>query len=106
MILEPEAARGWPSAIAPPFVLVLARSRPSSFSTERNWAAKASFTYRYNIIVRTTFGLLPIFRGGGWLGLPLRFLSCTSLSQVHSSLGHYVLNFAAWGSKIESFVNY
>jgi len=44
VILDPEAPRGWPNAIAPPLTLVFWRSRPSSFSTERYWAAKASFT--------------------------------------------------------------
>ena len=42
---EPEAANGWPRAIAPPLTLVLFRSSPASFSTERNWAAKASLTW-------------------------------------------------------------
>ena len=39
-----QPCRGWPSAIVPPLTLVLSRSSPNSFSTERNWAAKASFT--------------------------------------------------------------
>mmetsp|Transcript_16556 Transcript_16556/g.52805 ORF Transcript_16556/g.52805 Transcript_16556/m.52805 type:complete len:322 (+) Transcript_16556:61-1026(+) len=38
----PEAPSGCPSAIAPPLLLVIARSRPSSFSQARYWAAKAS----------------------------------------------------------------
>mmetsp|Transcript_12643 Transcript_12643/g.19425 ORF Transcript_12643/g.19425 Transcript_12643/m.19425 type:complete len:207 (-) Transcript_12643:625-1245(-) len=38
----PEAPSGWPSAMAPPLLLATARSRPSSFSQARYWAAKAS----------------------------------------------------------------
>ena len=45
MIREPDAPRGCPRAMAPPLVFVLSRMRPSSFSTERYWAANASFTW-------------------------------------------------------------
>ena len=38
----PEAPIGWPMAMAPPLTFTLAGSRPSSFSTHRLWAAKAS----------------------------------------------------------------
>lgn len=44
VILEPDAAKGWPKAMAPPLVLVFSRASPTSFSTDRNWAANASFT--------------------------------------------------------------
>eukprot|EP00731_Ephydatia_muelleri_P036969 Em0366g4a len=35
---DPEAASGWPKAMAPPLTLVLALSSPRSFSTARYWA--------------------------------------------------------------------
>ncbi len=38
----PVMPSGWPSAIAPPFTLTFSRSSPSSFSTDRYCAAKAS----------------------------------------------------------------
>ena len=38
----PVAPSGWPSAMAPPFTFTRSRSSPSSFSTARYWAAKAS----------------------------------------------------------------
>ena len=38
----PEAPMGWPMAMAPPLTLTLAGSRPSSLTTHRLWAAKAS----------------------------------------------------------------
>mmetsp|Transcript_4605 Transcript_4605/g.15448 ORF Transcript_4605/g.15448 Transcript_4605/m.15448 type:complete len:210 (+) Transcript_4605:41-670(+) len=40
----PEAPRGCPRAMAPPFTLKRSRSTPSSFSTESTCPAKASFT--------------------------------------------------------------
>lgn len=40
---QPEAPIGWPRAIAPPFMLVLFVSNPSSLMTAMDWAAKASF---------------------------------------------------------------
>ncbi len=40
----PEAASGWPTAMAPPSTLLVSRERPSSFSTARYCGAKASFT--------------------------------------------------------------
>jgi hypothetical protein len=40
----PEAPRGWPRAMAPPFDVGLPRVRPSSFCTARNCGAKASLT--------------------------------------------------------------
>src|SRR6266702_3029126 len=40
----PLAARGWPTAMAPPSTFVRSRGSPSSFSTARYCGAKASFT--------------------------------------------------------------
>src|SRR6266851_387209 len=40
----PDAASGWPTAMAPPSTLVRSRGRPSSFSTARYCGANASFT--------------------------------------------------------------
>ena len=40
----PEAPRGCPMAMAPPFTLHFSGSRPSALDTARYWAANASFT--------------------------------------------------------------
>lgn len=46
VILDPDPPNGWPKAMAPPFTLVLLRSRSKLFSTAKYWGAKASFTLK------------------------------------------------------------
>ena len=38
----PDAPMGWPMAMAPPLTFTFAGSRPNSFTTQSDWAAKAS----------------------------------------------------------------
>lgn len=45
VIRVPEAPRGCPIAIAPPFTLLLSGSKPRALATARYWGAKASFTW-------------------------------------------------------------
>ena len=49
VILAPDAASGWPRAMAPPHILVVSGFKPSSFSTAKYWGANASFTYRTGV---------------------------------------------------------
>lgn len=44
VILAPDAASGWPNAMAPPAMLVMSLFRPNSLATARNCGAKASLT--------------------------------------------------------------
>jgi hypothetical protein len=46
VILAPEAANGWPIAMAPPAIFVISLFSPSSLATARYCGAKASLTYK------------------------------------------------------------
>lgn len=50
--------------IAPPKTFVLSLGRLSSFCTERNWAAKASLTYLFEVKMRSCQFQIEKLRGG------------------------------------------
>ena len=63
----PEAPIGWPSAIAPPWILTFSASMPVSFSTAMDWTAKASFNSKRSTAsngVSVVFKSLPMAADG------------------------------------------